>query len=158
MPFPDRSFDCVVSIGCFHHTGNVWRCLSETARVLKPGGTAIIMLYKFSLRQWLRRPGKTFREMLSGRCRKTTRRRGRRGADDASIATGKPCPVTTFVSIGELRSLLRLWFTSALMNGIDDLMVKGKVWIMRGRSRLPRTYFGAGHLFASDQTSSVRVQ
>ena len=33
-PLPDGSMDCVVSIGCFHHTGNLQRCIDETWRVL----------------------------------------------------------------------------------------------------------------------------
>src|SRR6185295_2793660 len=54
-PFPDESFDCVVSIGCFHHTGNARRALDETWRVLRPGGQAHLMVYnQFSLRQWLK--------------------------------------------------------------------------------------------------------
>jgi ubiquinone/menaquinone biosynthesis C-methylase UbiE len=52
-PFEDETFDCVVSIGCFHHTGDTQRCLDETLRVLKPGGHAYIMVYnQFSFRQW----------------------------------------------------------------------------------------------------------
>ena len=39
-PLPDGSVDCVVSIGCFHHTGNLQRCIDETWRVLRPGGRA----------------------------------------------------------------------------------------------------------------------
>lgn len=39
-PFPDNYFDYVISIGCFHHTGDMRRCVAETARVLKPGGKA----------------------------------------------------------------------------------------------------------------------
>lgn len=62
MPFPDSSFDFVVSIGCFHHTGNLQRCLDETFRVLVPGGSAFVMAYnKFSTRQWLQYPGETLR-------------------------------------------------------------------------------------------------
>ena len=65
MPFPDESLDFVFSIGCFHHTGNVQRCLDETYRVLRPGGTAVLMVYnKFSLRQWTRWPFFTFKELL----------------------------------------------------------------------------------------------
>jgi len=45
LDFPDQSFDTVVSIGCLHHTGDTQRAVSEVFRVLKPGGTAIIMLY-----------------------------------------------------------------------------------------------------------------
>ena len=49
---PAESFDYVVSIGCFHHTGNIQRCVNETWRLLKPEGTAFIMLYnQFSCRQ-----------------------------------------------------------------------------------------------------------
>lgn len=60
MPFPENSFDFVVSIGCFHHTGNLQRCLDETFRVLVPGGSAFVMAYnKFSIRQWLQCPGET---------------------------------------------------------------------------------------------------
>src|SRR5262249_1904877 len=60
MPFPDGSFDLVVSIGCFHHTGNLQRSLDETFRVLAPGGSAFVMVYnKFSIRQWLQWPGET---------------------------------------------------------------------------------------------------
>jgi ubiquinone/menaquinone biosynthesis C-methylase UbiE len=65
MPFPDESFDFVISIGCFHHTGNTQRCLDETHRVLRPGGTAIIMVYnKFAYTQWIYWPLFTFKELL----------------------------------------------------------------------------------------------
>jgi ubiquinone/menaquinone biosynthesis C-methylase UbiE len=60
MPFPDERFDAVIAIGCFHHTGNLQRCLDETYRVLAPGGFAVVMVYnKFSIRQWLQWPGPT---------------------------------------------------------------------------------------------------
>ncbi len=65
MPFCEGRFDFVVSIGCFHHTGNLQQCLDETYRVLAPGGTAFIMVYnKFSIRQWLRWPGETLRALV----------------------------------------------------------------------------------------------
>lgn len=50
-----KSFDVVVSIGCFHHTGDVQRCVDEVHRLLKPGGRAVIMLYNgLSYWQWFR--------------------------------------------------------------------------------------------------------
>ena len=65
MPFPDGSFDFVLSIGCFHHTGNVQRCLDETYRVLAPGGSAFVMLYnQFGLRQWMRWPKETLHSFV----------------------------------------------------------------------------------------------
>ena len=39
IPWPDRYFDALVSIGCLHHTGNLAKCIHEVARVLTPGGT-----------------------------------------------------------------------------------------------------------------------
>jgi ubiquinone/menaquinone biosynthesis C-methylase UbiE len=45
MPFPDNSFDIVFSHGVLHHIPNVIEVQSEIARVLKPGGRLIVMLY-----------------------------------------------------------------------------------------------------------------
>jgi len=44
-PFPDNTFDFIISIGCFHHTGNVQQSLDEAYRMLKPGGTCCVMIY-----------------------------------------------------------------------------------------------------------------
>lgn len=45
LPFPDGSFDSVVSIGCIHHTGNMPRAVGEIRRVLRSGGCALVMVY-----------------------------------------------------------------------------------------------------------------
>ncbi len=45
LQFPGRSFDLVVASGVIHHTPHVERVASEIARVLKPGGTALISVY-----------------------------------------------------------------------------------------------------------------
>ncbi len=45
IPHDDASLDYLYSIGCLHHTGNLQRSIDEVLRVLKPGGTAMIMLY-----------------------------------------------------------------------------------------------------------------
>lgn len=45
LPFEDASFDIVYSYGVLHHSPDTDRCLDEVYRVLKPGGTALIMLY-----------------------------------------------------------------------------------------------------------------
>lgn len=53
LPFPDAHFDFVFSIGCLHHTGDIGRGVAEIQRVLRTGGTAVVMLYnRHSLRQW----------------------------------------------------------------------------------------------------------
>ncbi len=51
LKFADNYFDNIVSIGCFHHTGSVEKCIAEAYRVLKPGGQLLFMCYnKHSLR------------------------------------------------------------------------------------------------------------
>jgi SAM-dependent methyltransferase len=61
LDFSNNFFDFVVSIGCFHHTGNVKHCIEEAYRVLKPGGRLLFMCYnKFSLREFVSRPVETF--------------------------------------------------------------------------------------------------
>lgn len=45
LPFPDGSFDYVLSWGVIHHTPDTERAISEIWRALKPGGRFGIMLY-----------------------------------------------------------------------------------------------------------------
>ena len=45
LPFDDVSFDCVYSFGVLHHTPDTQKAIHEVYRVLKPGGSAYIMLY-----------------------------------------------------------------------------------------------------------------
>ena len=55
LPHADGSFDYVYTIGCLHHTGDTAGAVAELHRVLRPGGTAVVMLYnKHSFRQLLK--------------------------------------------------------------------------------------------------------
>lgn len=45
LPWEAETFDFVVSIGCLHHTGDLPGAVEEVHRVLRPGGTAFVMLY-----------------------------------------------------------------------------------------------------------------
>jgi ubiquinone/menaquinone biosynthesis C-methylase UbiE len=45
LPYPDASFDLVYSNGVIHHMPQTSRAISEFHRVLRPGGTAIVMVY-----------------------------------------------------------------------------------------------------------------
>ena len=45
LPFRDASFDCVYSFGVLHHIPEIVPVVGAIARVLKPGGELICMLY-----------------------------------------------------------------------------------------------------------------
>lgn len=48
LEFPDNSFDHVFSLGVIHHTPSPEQVVKEMFRVLKPGGTASVMIYNKS--------------------------------------------------------------------------------------------------------------
>lgn len=58
LPFADASFDIVYSWGVLHHSPDTAQCVREVFRVLRPGGTARIMIYArpswVALMLWLR--------------------------------------------------------------------------------------------------------
>lgn len=45
LPYPDRSFDGLVSNGVIHHTPDTEKAVAEFYRVLKPGGIALCCVY-----------------------------------------------------------------------------------------------------------------
>ncbi|MEK7724270.1 MAG: class I SAM-dependent methyltransferase [Acidobacteriota bacterium] len=45
LPFPENSFDIVFSHGVLHHIPNIQTAQKEIARILKPDGKLIVMLY-----------------------------------------------------------------------------------------------------------------
>ncbi len=119
----DASFDFVVAVGCFHHTGDVPKCVRETHRLLRPGGTAVIMVYnRFSLRQWLRWPVATFRALLGAN---SAADEAQRGAYDLDAA-GKAAPVTEFSSIKDLKRIFRGFSRARFKReNFDDFQVRG---------------------------------
>ena len=44
-PFPDESFDCVITIDCLHPTCDMGRGIAECRRMLRPGGSLVAMVY-----------------------------------------------------------------------------------------------------------------
>lgn len=48
LPFPDDSFDRIVSTDAFHHFPDQERCLDEIRRVLVPGGRVILQEFNVS--------------------------------------------------------------------------------------------------------------
>jgi ubiquinone/menaquinone biosynthesis C-methylase UbiE len=45
LPFPDNSFDLVYSHGVMHHIPDTQAAIQESHRVLRPGGTLLVMVY-----------------------------------------------------------------------------------------------------------------
>jgi ubiquinone/menaquinone biosynthesis C-methylase UbiE len=109
-PVRSESLDWLVSIGCFHHTGDIQRCIDETYRVLKPGGRAAIMVYnRFSLQQWLFWPWHTFRAALSDlnlRASYSIAPEKMRRFYDTNTS-GSAAPETKFSSTKELRRMFK---------------------------------------------------
>jgi SAM-dependent methyltransferase len=52
LPFSDASFDIALSIGVLHHTPDTAQGVREIFRVLRPGGAAIVMLYRSGNPKW----------------------------------------------------------------------------------------------------------
>ncbi len=127
LPFASDTVDHLISIGCFHHTGNVQQCVDEAYRVLKPGGTALVMVYnQFSYRQWLRWPVLTFRAWLSdaGLSQEPTDvAADRRRAYDID-SSGRGAPETVFVSRRTLRGLFGAFARVELFTENNDRVLR----------------------------------
>lgn len=52
LDFPDASFDHIWSWGVIHHSANTLQIVREMNRVLRPGGTATVMVYHRSFWRW----------------------------------------------------------------------------------------------------------
>lgn len=140
--FPDNFFDHVISIGCFHHTGNLQECINQTYRVLKPGGKAAIMVYnKFSLRQWMSWPVLTTKNLLSnlpGINNGIRATEAQRKAYDAS-SNDTAAPETEFFSMSELQRIFRKFKNVKIEreNFDENVTIKlGSLSIYRFGSRL----------------------
>jgi SAM-dependent methyltransferase len=130
LPFGDAAFDHYVSIGCLHHTGDLPRAVAEARRVLRPGGTILLMVYNAdSFRQRVQLPARALRARV----------RGRRLRDDAVRAaydvdsSGSAAPETEFFSRADLRALLA---------GMQDVRIDAQnfdaLTFARGRVVVPR--------------------
>lgn len=113
-PWSDSYFDFVVSIGCLHHTGDFIAALKEVNRVLKVGGTAVIMVYNaFSYRQWFTSPFSTIFQFFNDIYKDPTLRQGEEKErllyDSNKKQEAAPC--TQFVGKRGLIKTLKTYFT-----------------------------------------------
>jgi SAM-dependent methyltransferase len=110
IPYPESTFDQVVTIGCLHHTGNLAKAFQEVHRVTKKDGRATIMVYSaLSYRQWMREPLATFRRARKPEFEWSNADSDLRGAYDANQEGGS-APSTTFVSPKEAKIFLQQHF------------------------------------------------
>jgi SAM-dependent methyltransferase len=140
-PIRSESVDQVVSIGCFHHTGDVQRCLDESYRVLRPGGTAAFMLYnRFSYRQWMQWPWPTLKDWaadLRQANRPNAATEEQRRAYDTNAA-GTAAPETVFLSVSALRRMLaRFSRVQIQKENCTDLALSARIPLLRKRIALP---------------------
>jgi 2-polyprenyl-3-methyl-5-hydroxy-6-metoxy-1,4-benzoquinol methylase len=79
LPFKNAAFDGIISHGVIHHTPDTAMCVREIARVLRPGGLAVVSVYYrtailrssllsrlagFSLAHWVKLPGRGRDQLL----------------------------------------------------------------------------------------------
>jgi ubiquinone/menaquinone biosynthesis C-methylase UbiE len=128
-PFPSESMDFVVSIGCFHHTGDMQRCVEEAFRVLRPNGMACVMVYnRYSYRQWQRWPKETALSLFSQAPKVSE---AQRAAYDANT-NGAAAPETEFFSRTQLRKIFSEFKNVRLRTeNCDDIIRSSKVIIPR---------------------------
>ena len=147
-PFADESFDFVVSIGCFHHTGDIARAIDESWRLLRSDGRMIVMVYNaYSYQHILTEPLGAMRYLLWDRLGV-----GRPGpATDAGRAAydtdsnGEPAPCTDFISRGQLRRMCRN-FSSVHMK-LENM---GDHFSRIGLSRERLLHWSTQRLFGTD--------
>ena len=109
LPYPDASFDFVLSNGVLHHTSSILRGLQEVHRVLRTSGTALLFL--------LEKPGGIFLDTIDllrtvmrpvdpGYARETMKVLGAAGHRIYSILDHTQVPINTRSSREEVKSLL----------------------------------------------------
>lgn len=101
MSFPDRSFDFVWSWGVIHHSADTRAVLREMHRVMRPGATAIVMIYH---RSW-------WYFYVCGGLRRLFQRSFRGGALHRVTQTATDGAIARFYSIAEWRELAGQFFS-----------------------------------------------
>jgi SAM-dependent methyltransferase len=133
-PFPDGTFDHIVAIGCFHHTGNLPKAIDESYRLLRDGGQLIFMVYNgLSYRQWYGNWKATFHQFVTSRAQVTNSEMRAR----YDTTAGETAPHTDFVCRSLLRRYCRKFvqFEARLENVTSEPPFK------RSREQLLKTHW-----------------
>jgi SAM-dependent methyltransferase len=101
LPYDRASFDRVFTIGCLHHTGDIPAAVREVHRVLRPGGTATVMVYNRN----------SFRQLVKVKLPSLLRRRS---ADEVAAlydrnARGDAAPHVEYVSRRQVRAIFSMF-------------------------------------------------
>jgi len=98
LPYPDRHFDIVCSMGVLHHIEDPRPMLAEARRVLRPGGRLILMLYHRN--SW------KYRVVLPLRLLFDRRYRGKSLQQALNMNDGDDCPLAKVYSRRDVSALL----------------------------------------------------
>lgn len=113
MSFEDQSFDFIWSWGVIHHSADTRRIVEQMHRVLRPGGTATVMVYHSNVwNKWV--IAGLFHGLLRGKLLRTrSLTKIRKSVTDGSIAR--------FYTAGEWRALVRDLFS------VEEICIYGQV-------------------------------
>jgi SAM-dependent methyltransferase len=126
-PFRPASFDYVVAVGCYHHTGDVARAIEQTAALLRENGRATIGLHNAcAYVRWLRDPLRTLRYVASVTGGTPRPLLLPNTAEYDANSNGDGAPVTTLVSKTHFARLLRPHFRDA---NISRANADGSRWL-----------------------------
>lgn len=130
LPHEDESFDRVYTIGCLHHTGDIPRAVDEVHRVLRPGGTAVVMLYH----------SQSFRQLVKVELPKLLRRR--RSTEQVAAlydtnAAGDAAPHVDYVSRSDVRRVfMRFAEVHIDVRNFDSTRFIRREWMLGNVDRL----------------------
>jgi SAM-dependent methyltransferase len=134
IPHPDGRFDRVVSIGCLHHTGDVRGAVAEVHRVLRPGGTAVVMIYaRHSFRRYSLAAANVGRLRSGGRA--AVEREVRRVYDQT--VAGEPAPEIEFLSRRQARVAFGAFGRVRVRReNFDDVKLLRREWFLGNLARV----------------------
>lgn len=138
LPFPDRTFDAVVSFG-YASAASYEGAEHEVARVLRPGGVAVVDFANPSLYHWLAAPRPTWRWLRRYRDPKQAQYHfGRLGLREHFAPAGLQLEALRYVNAyPPLERLARLPWSTALDRRLSAIggPVLGRVLLARLRRR-----------------------